>query len=133
MILADAYDMMMDHATQACVGIPLTYEDNPPTAALSGTVVWGRITIKFFGGGQQGFGDQKRHFTRSGLMSVEIFAPKGDGETQLHALGEQVLTSIEDRKSYPVWYRNIRAAGPVADGGYNKINIFADFEFDSNH
>lgn len=131
--VAEAYDQMMDHATQACAGLTVVYGDDPPAAALTGKTAWARATVKYSYGGQRGFGDNKSKYIRYGIMCIEIFAPKGDGDTLLNTMMEQVLISIENRKSYPVWYRNIRAAGPVPDGGYNKINIYADFQFDSNH
>lgn len=131
--VAEAYDLMMQHATDACAGVDLVYGDDPPASALDGTSAWARATSKLAAGGQQGFGDTKSTYNRVGVLCIEIFTPIGDGLTQMQTLVEQVLTNIESRKSYPVWYRNIRAADAGRNGGYNKTNIYADFEYDSKH
>lgn len=131
--VVEAYDLMLLHGTEACAGITVVYADDPPAAALDGKLPWARVTVKHAGGGQKGFGDDKQHHLRIGIFCIEIFTPAGDGFTAMHPLVEQALVSIENRKSYPVWYRNIRAAEGVRDGGYQKTNIYANFEYDSLH
>lgn len=125
---------MLADATNACSGTPITYDDNPPEGVpLDGSSKWVRATVKHAGGGQQGFGDGISKYLRIGTLCIEIFTPVGDNLVMQDTLLEQVVTYIEGRKSYPVWYRNIRAADAGRDGGYSKINVYADFEFESNH
>lgn len=131
--VTEAYDLMMAHATAACGVVPVVYADDAPASALNGKTAWARATSKLAAGGKQGLGDTTGLYCRLGVLCIEIFTPEGDGLTLMHTLVEQALISIEDRKSYPVWYRNIRAVEAGRDGGYNKTNIYVDFEYDSKH
>lgn len=131
--ITSARDIMLADATNACVGLPIVYGDAPP-AMLDGTANWARATIKHAGGGQQGLGtDTTKKYRRFGVLCVELFTVPGDGFTDQDALAEQILTYLENRRSSPIWYRNIRASEAGRDGGYNKINLYADFEYESNH
>lgn len=131
--VATARDIMLADATNACGGLAMTYEDAPPASALTGTTQWARATVQHAGGGQKGFGDGIQKHLRIGTLCVEIFTPVGDGLTGQDTKCEQVLNYLEGRKSYPIWYRNIRAAEAPRDGGYTKTNVYADFEYESNH
>ena len=133
MNIEEGRDTIAGHATAAVLaGVPITYTDVPPPD-LNGTVAWVRITVKFVDGGQRGFGDGVRKFDNIGVLCIEVFAPRGDGGARRDVLAQSAKTYLENVRSSPVWYRNIRAVDVGADGGYDKINVYADFEFTDSH
>lgn len=135
MNIEEARDEMLGHATAALPdGFPIAYSDQRPEAALTGTASWARITVKHVDGKQRGFGgDGTRRFENIGILCIEIFTPVGTGHLAGDRLAQDAKRYIEDVRSSQVWYRNIRAADVGADGGYQKINIYADFEYDDHH
>lgn len=130
--VATARDVMLADATNACSGLTVVYKDAPP-AGLDGKTNWARATVKHAGGGQEGFGDGTRKYCRLGTLCIEIFTVPGDGLVDQDLYIDQVMTYIEGRSSSLVWYRNIRASEAGMDGGYEKTNIYADFEYESHH
>jgi hypothetical protein len=133
MNIADARDLIAGHATAAVeAGVPITYTDVPPPD-ITGTVAWCRITVKILDGKQEGFGDGVRKFCNIGILCIEFFAPHGDGGARRDVLAQIAKTYLENVRSSPIWYRNIRATDVGQDGGFDKINIYADFEFTDIH
>jgi len=132
MNIEEARDLMLSHATEAMAGTAITYKDVPPPLRDAADA-WCRATVKFVDGGQSGFGDGTRKYCRIGILCIEVFAPMGDGGAQADVLAQTALTYLENIRSSPVWYRNIRAADVGPDGGFTKINVYADFEYDDYH
>lgn len=133
MNIEEGRNVILGHATASIPGgVPITYTDVPPPD-INGTVGWVRITTKFLDGGQKGFGDGVRRYDNLGILCIEIFAPRGDGGARRDVLAQTAKTYLENVRSSPVWYRNIRAVDIGEDGGFEKINIYADFEFTDTH
>lgn len=132
MNIEDARDAMLGHATAGLpVGFTIVYKD-VPAALLTGTVSWSRVTVKHVDGGQRGFGDGTRKYVSIGILCVEVFTPVSSG-AEGDTIAQGVKTYLESIKSSPIWYRNIRAVDIGRDGGFEKINVYADFEYEDNH
>ena len=129
----EARDLMLGHAVASVpVSYTMVFRDVPPSL-LTGSQPWARATVKHAGGGQQGFGDGKRKFVRFGTLAVEIFTPRGDGNTEADTIAQGVLVHLEGVRSSQVWYRNIRLADSGADGAFDKASVYADFEYEYHH
>lgn len=135
MNIEEARDVMLGHATAALpADFLITYTDMQPEQTLDGKSAWSRITVKHLDGGQRGFGgDGTRKFENTGILCIEIFTPVGTGQLSGDRLAYDAKVALENVQSSQVWYRNIRAADVGRDGGYQKINIYAEFEYDDHH
>lgn len=132
MTFTEARDIMSLHAIDALpVDFSIAFPDKPydvPTSA------WARLTIRRAGRSQRGFSDSKKKYVAFGIFSLEIFTRPGDGLTQNDALSDAAVVYLESLAgSSPITYRNIRAVDIGADGGFTKVNIYADFEYEDYH
>lgn len=135
MNIKDARDLMLGHATAALPNtFFITYSDLAPEAALNGRAPWARITCKHLDGGQRGFGgDGTQRYVSAGVLCIEIFTLVGTGYMAADDLAYDAKVYLEGIRSSQVWYRNIRAVDVGQDNGYQKTNIYADFEYDDQH
>jgi hypothetical protein len=130
--IVEAVDIMCGHAAAALGATPTTYSD-VPAPLQDGDTMWARVTVKHGGSGGGAMGDGTKRYDRIGILCVEVFGPLGDGGLAAQILAQTVLNSLEDVRSSPVWYRNIRAVDVGPDGGFSKINVYADFEYSDYH
>jgi hypothetical protein len=135
MNITEARDAMLADLTAALPQeFPVSYVDAAPVEALDGRTAWARCTVKHIDGKQRGFGgDGTKKYESIGIACIEIFAPVGTGLTTGDALASDAKRYLEGLRSSQVWYRNIRAADVGMDGGYQKINIYADFSYEDHH
>ena len=94
---------------------------------------WARITVRHVGGAQTSLSDvsgQKR-YTKTGLLTIQLFTPAGDGSTAADPLCDQFEAAFRD-KSTPggVWFRNPRSVEIGNDGPWWQTNILGDFQYE---
>lgn len=110
-------------------GLQATYTDIPGSVPDT-EAAWARVTIQHADGGQTGFGaTEVKRFTNVGILTVQVFAPKGDGKTEAYRLAQLVLVAYCQARG-SVWYRKQRIREAGSDGAYEQINVLADFNYD---
>ena len=83
-------------------------------------------------GGKPSLGGGGRRFTRTGIVTVQVFTPVGDGLTSSDPLVDFTVDIFEGEEtgSDRVEFRNTRANEVGADGPWHQTNVIADFEYD---
>lgn len=113
-------------------------EEIPRTNDSNGNPIsWARITIQHVTGRQgalrgnpQGL-PNTTPWTRTGLVTVQVFTPLGLGLSIGDSLYKIVLDAFEGKKtSLGVWFRNVRLNEIGPDGTWYQSNILAEFEYD---
>ena len=98
-----------------------------------GGSTWGRLTIRHSpGGGRASIGNRAR-VRRPGRMYFQIFVPKDSGMEEVDAIGEALVTAIEDAGAVGnLWFRDVSQSevGPDIDEAFFQCNVEASFTWD---
>lgn len=109
---------------------PAVYDDVP--APQTPTPAWARATIRHALRRQSsltGAFDTIKYESK-GIVTVEVYAPLGDGAKLAYALAENVVHAYEDAH-LDVWFRNVRAVEIGSDGAFYQVNAIAEFNYDT--
>lgn len=138
--IQEARDEILGHfqvAWDAQASPPLLlYDDKkrdlPPDAPYARITVQHNVFAQRTLGGIPSLGGGGRRFTRSGIVTVQIFTPFGDGLTTADPLIDLVLDAFEgeDTGSDRIEFRNVRANEVGQDGLWHQTNVLAEFEYD---
>lgn len=110
-------------------GLGVTYTDVPGSVP-SADEAWARVTLRHADGGQTGFGaTEVKKYTNSGALTVQVFAPVGDGSTEAYRLAQLLLLAFSQARG-SVWYRRMRIREAGADGAFEQINFITEFTYD---
>lgn len=136
--IQQARDEILSTLTTAWLGdpasadLPMLYPDRSQEPPKQGA--WARVTVQHNTGRQVTLSGETgaRRFRRTGIVTVQIFTPLGDGLT----LGDE-LTMIAGRAfegittASGVIFRNVRNHEVGKDKqGWFQTNVLADFEYD---
>ena len=105
----------------------------PPQPPLSaGNKPWARITVRHSRGSQRSFGEApNRRFTRTGVVTVQVFVPAAKrGLVTGDRLGNVALSAFEGEESGDVWFRDAVLTEVGVDGNWYQMNATATFEYD---
>lgn len=95
---------------------------------------WARFDIRHAPSRQSTFGHMGgRRFTRTGLVSVEVFAPTagGVGLSLAEKLGIIARDAFEGRGTASgIWFRNARIQEIGPDKAWCQMNVLAEFVYD---
>ncbi len=95
---------------------------------------WARITIRHAISQQSTFGPSgARRFTRSGLVTVQVFTPlvAGGGLSLAEKCAIIARDAFEGRSTASgIWFRNARIQEVGRDGAWQQMNITAEFVYD---
>lgn len=138
--ITEARDEILEYITtswNAQASPPLLLYDDK-TRDLPEDASWGRVTLQHnvFGqrtlGGKPAQGGGGRRFTRTGLVTVQIFTPFGDGLTTSDSLVDLMLDALEGEEtgSDRIEFRNARFNEIGVDGAWEQTNVLAEFEYD---
>lgn len=109
---------------------PNVGNQEPPTAEE----LWARVTVQHFVGAQVTLSGATgaRRFRHNGLVTVQLFAPSGEGLETLDAAATIVKQAFEGVTTSPgrVLFRNVRVNEIGPDGQWFNVNVLADFEYD---
>lgn len=111
--------------------IPLLWWDTAQDPPSNGA--WARVTMRHGEAFQATLAGEtgSRRFTRTGVITVQIFTPTGDGLELSDSLAIIAARAYEGvTTDNGVWFRNVRANEVGQDGKYFQTNVFADFEYD---
>ena len=114
-------------------GLLALYENvagtKPPTQAA-----WARVTVRHGPGGQTALTGSlgTNRFDRTGLVTVQIFIPNGQGLSQGYSLGKVVTDAFEGKSTASaVWFRNVTPPNEIgASGEWFQLNVTIGFEYD---
>lgn len=115
-------------------GHPVGYPDRANQNIPPSTVIpWARVSLSHVGATQAVLSDDTsgKRFTRTGIFTVQIFSPIGDGNDVGYALAQTVADGIQGKATTnQVWFRNVRVNEVGPSGAWFQINVIADFEYD---
>jgi hypothetical protein len=75
----------------------------------------------------------KKHYESSGLIIIQLFAPKslGTSPAKLKKLAELAKNSYRGKSSESgIWFRNVRINELPKDNLFNRCNVIAEYEYD---
>lgn len=107
--------------------------DDKPGEVPDGVTPWARLTIRHESGVQATLTDAsvKKRFRRTGILTVQIFTPTGEGLSNADKCAKMFLNAFEGKTSPGgVWFRNGRVREIGADGDFFQTNFITDFEYD---
>lgn len=108
-------------------------EDEPKSKGANRKKAWARVVVRHIGGDQKTFGEtEARKFDRRGVVSVQVFTPKGKrGLTLGQQLGKVAVDAFEGRCLQGVAFRrtSLREGGS-SDAHWQQTNVTADFDYD---
>lgn len=118
--------------------VELRYEDvgpkEPPSAPSEGQApAWARIQMRWADGDQISLGGNQGSsiFDRSGIITIQVFAPSGDGRVLSDQLTEIALNALEGKTTTSgVRIRRARHIDVGIDGPWFQVNVTANFEYD---
>jgi hypothetical protein len=119
--------------------VELRYEDvgpeGPPTAPANGSAPpWALIQMRHAAGDQISLSGEtgSRIFDSRGIITVQVFTPRGDGLDQNDALTEIARNAFEGKTTSPggVRLRRARVLAVGEDGPWYQSNVVVDFEYD---
>jgi hypothetical protein len=111
-------------------GYVVKYDDVPGSVPTT-EVPWSRVTVRHMDGGQRGFGNSSRLYEAKGTLTVQVFAPIGDGNKKAYDLAYSVMKAFRDAKT-SVMFRNHRIREVGNSGAFEQINVLIDFSYDDS-
>jgi len=113
-------------------GVPLLYDDVASAPPTSGP--WARVSFRNVAGRQATLSGEtgRRMFQHTGVASVQIFTPTGDGRVLADQLAQIAKNSFEGTTTAPgdVRFRNARILHVGQEGSWYQTNVLADFEYE---
>lgn len=136
----EARDEILSYFTTAWNAGPLPpillYDDKvrdlPTDAAYARVTVQHNVFNQATIGGKVSSGGGGQRFRRSGVVTVQIFTPFGDGLTTADPLVDLALDAFEGENtgSDRIEFRNVRENEVGHDGVWHQTNVLAEFEYD---
>ena len=114
---------------------PVQYPDRPPPVDPFPPVgaTWARVHLTDNEGEQIGFGPAEgRRYRSMGVLTVQIFAPKGSGRSIPQALAQTVLGAFRGKTTaggLEFFRHRARDIGP--DGDWWQTNVIVEYQYDS--
>lgn len=98
-----------------------------PPEGLAKALPWARASMVHLDGTQETFAAVgQRRYLMSGIFTVQLFTPLGDG----HALSDLIVAVVKSalRARYAsFWFNNVRQSEVGVDGPWFNVNVDADF------
>lgn len=93
---------------------------------------WARVTLRHVTGEQASLASAAsiKKWTQEGILTVQVFAPQGDGMTKVYQLSNTVLNAYRDATDGSVWYRNHRIKEAGGSGAFEQVNVTVEFSYD---
>ncbi len=116
--------------------LTMIYDDSRediPDAEQIPLTSWARVIIQHGPGGQTGLTnhDGVRRYTKTGLLTIQLFEPSTDGLQLADSVSDAFETEISPAStSIGVWFRNVRSNEVGNDGPWFQTNVIAEFTYD---
>jgi len=121
-----------DATDAVTAGLPMLYPDKAQKTPSNGA--YGRVTILHGGGGQATLSGETgaRRFRHTGIVTVQVFTPIGDGLVLSDQIVQIVHDALAGTTTSPgrVHLRNVRVNEVGETGAWHQTNVLADFEYD---
>lgn len=107
------------------------YDDVGGEPAFAEDASWARVRLQHTGGGQNSLSgaDSTRVWIRNGILTIQVFAPRGDGGLRCQELSQLVVDTYQAAKT-AVIFRNVRMVEvPDTKGLWKQSNVIAEFEY----
>ena len=128
----DSIQKLFKEAWKAGGSLGEVVYENVPSPKLG--EIYARFFIRHFTGGQSTLSGElgRRQFTRSGVITVQVFVPFGkDGLSEGYRIGRLVAEAYEGESTDDgVWFRNVRINEVGPSDKWFQINVLADFQYD---
>lgn len=114
-------------------GPPPVYYDDVVASEPPAGKAWARLNVKHTLGQQSTIGNPIGNslFRRDGLVTVQIFAPAGQGLKLADQLAKVALDAFEGKSTQGgVWFRKVRVKEIGPDRAWFNINVLAEFNYD---
>jgi len=100
-----------------------------PTAQVS----WAKVSLRHGGGRQSslsgGLGTSR--FDRTGIVTVQIFIPNGQGLSEGYELGKVVIDAFEGKATAShIWFRNAKITEVGPSDEWFQLNVTIEFSYD---
>lgn len=114
--------------------IPLLRFEDVKSETPSGNVPWAKVWVKHDPKFRQATlgGKGNRRFRRTGVVTVQIFTPSGEGLTNNDIFAKIALDAFEGESTGAdaIEFRNAGSQEIGQDGPWYQTNVTADFEYD---
>ncbi len=113
-------------------GHPALYENvagSPPTTQIP----WARASLRFGPGENASLADPtgKQRFTRSGILTIQIFIPNGEGLSLGYTLSKIVADAFEGKATAShVWFRRVGTTPVGSSAEWYQFNVSIAFTYD---
>lgn len=88
------------------------------------------IKVANTGGGQRTLGKNNRHFGRTGIVTIILYSPTGNGLSESNRLANVAVNSFEGKSTENgIWFKNVRLSEGGRDGIYIVNQVFAEFDY----
>lgn len=134
MTSAEALDIMFGHVQSLTPeALIVVWPDKPDTIPVGEK--WIRPIVRTAYSRQTSLSNSNgiRKFTRTGVLSIDCYAPVGDGNVEVNNLANIYQVGLEKLQSSPIWYRNIRSIENGKEGSSSRVSVMADFEYDAHN
>lgn len=131
--IQDRFKVQWDADSAAVAGsVPPVEWDNlealdPPPST------WVRVKVEHTLGRQSSLGETgNRLFDREGLVTVQVFAPHGQGVTLARQLASIVVNAFEGKTAGPdeqIWFRNVRMNELGPTDKWFQVNVLSEFMY----
>ncbi len=116
----------------AATGLIAVYQ-NVEGAKPTAQVAWARPSLQHGPGGQVALTGAlgTNRFDRTGILTVQIFIPNGQGLSQGYILGKVVADAFEGKATASqVWFRNYRITEIGPSDEWFQLNATVEFSYD---
>lgn len=133
--------MNSQEATDAMLGIVKAVADGPgifmlyddvPGAIPTNEITWGRAKVLHTaaGAGSISGASGTTRYQNNGLVWVQLFAPRGDGLVAARAAAQLFVNGFRTARM-AVWFRNVGMNEMGSDGAFERIDVKANFQYDT--
>lgn len=98
----------------------------------TGEMPWARATIQHATGKQSSLSGSSgtKRFTETGIVTIQVFTPVGDGSTASYQLATLVRDAYRDALGPIVWFRDVQIHEVGISGASFQNNVLATFSYD---
>ncbi len=111
----------------------LAVYENVKGAVPTAQDAWARPVIRHASGGGQSLTGalNQTNYERTGIMTVSVFIPNGNGLSLGRSLGKTVADAFEGKSTASaVWFRNVRIVEVGPDAEWYQFNVVVEFVYD---
>lgn len=108
------------------------YDDTNKAVPTSGSVKWGRISVRHRRGSRTSLGrmDGTTKNTQAGFVFIEIYTPREDGLVDSDLLSAAFAASLRSGADGDIWIGDVSEVEMGEDGNWFRVDVIAEFQYD---